>query len=89
VAISGSHDAGRTSVIPDGRGRASPDRERRYLAAAIGASLQAVFGKLFVDAHSGELSALRGQHDAGADDNESERGAQASWRDTVDAGADD
>jgi hypothetical protein len=44
--------------------------------------------RLFVGAYAdtGEIAALRSQRDATTDDDESERRAQASGRDTVDAG---
>jgi hypothetical protein len=43
----------------------------------------------FVGAHMGELASLYRQSNAGNDHDKRERRAQASWRDTVDAGPDD
>jgi hypothetical protein len=48
-----------------------------------------LFGRLFVGAHAGELASLCSQRDGRSNENESERGAQASRRYAVNAGADD
>jgi hypothetical protein len=46
-----------------------------------------LFGRLFIGAYKGKLAALDRERDADPDHDESHRRAQASRRDTIDAGA--